>query len=484
MSSFQMNNQAPEPPSAIEAEQQLLGSLLNNNDLVHGIAGLVEAADFHDPLHKWLFERILAKVAAAEVANVITLRLEVDAPAVKEAFAMVGGAAYLVRLAGFATSSYASKDYAQMIADVAAKRRMLEIFKTAGEEIHRAQQSASTIALSVENAVGSVAAKTSVKPLIRSYLSAMTKAVDQINSAYMGDKSVGVQTGIHDLDRLLGHMRPGNLIIVGGRPAMGKTTLAQNLAWHVMAQGKSVFYGSLEMPGEELAPRFLSLGLAQRGFNVAYSDMLKGNLQPDEMRAVVEEAVGQQNQPMILAERDVRETGRFRAAAKRAHQKMAGTAAPLGMIVVDYIQLLESRIHTRGYDRVSEASDMAKSLAMEFEVPVVALAQLSRAVEMRDPPIPILSDLREAGKLEEDADVVMFTYRDEYYLKARLEAAISKADDKAAMDLRMALETCRGKLDCIVAKHRGGPTGTARAFINLGCCHITNDRAGSADRLI
>jgi replicative DNA helicase len=262
--------------------------------------------------------------------------------------------------------------------------------------------------------------------------------VQWITNAVTGEAETGVSTGLPQLDDAVGKLRPGELVLLGGRPGSGKTSIAQNIAFNAASAGVGVFFASLEMLQADIGVRFLARGLADRGVRIPYSRMLSGRVSEDEHRAVVEEAKRQQGLPLMMAERNVRATSVLRAAVRRARQAMADTASPLGLVVVDYLQLLQPDQGGGTYDRVSAASDACKDLAMELGVPVLALAQLSRSVEHRDPPVPQMSDLRDSGRLEEDAGTVIFAYREAYYLQRRIEAC---ENDEELMSMRMRLST-------------------------------------------
>lgn len=467
-------------PHNVEAEQALLGALLNDNDLYGRISDLIASESFWEPLHGRIFALLTARIEEGHLANVVTLRLALESgDALKE----IGGPAYLIRMAGAAAPAAAVREYALMIADLHAKRKLLGMMAEARETISAAQEPASRIAQQIETSAGALASQSATKPLIRSHLSSIVGAIEQISRAYQGEVLPGVSTGLPQLDRMLGYLRPGNVVVIAGRASMGKTTVAQNIAYAAASAGVGVFFGSLEMTGEDLGKRFISKGLAQAGKSVEYSRMILGRLSEQEMRAVVEEGKRQQHLPLFIGERDVRDTKRFRSAIKRTHQTLADTATPLGLAVVDYVQMMQSAGARSAYDNVSAASDACKSLAMELGIPVIALAQLSREVERRDPPIPMLADLRESGKLEEDADAVLFCYRDAYYLKRKLDALDgSKIEEEA--DLRAALSRCEKNVDLIVAKQRSGPTGTVNAFIEPGLCHVSADRSNDEGMLL
>jgi replicative DNA helicase len=470
------------PPHDIEAEQQLLGAILANNDSYAKVVDLISAKTFFDPIHQRIWSVIETKIDAGHLASAVTLK-----PAFEndEGMKELGGVRYLARLVGVSIASFAVRDYATIIADMAAKRVLIEHIQKADNDLSKGELSASEIAVSLENSAGAVASTSSIKPMTQSYISTVIKSVSDINATYMGEKPAGLSTGIRQLDqKLSGGFRPGEFIVLAGRPSMGKTSVAQNIAFNVAQQGRAVFFASLEMLAPALVNRFLSLGLAQKGNKIPYTKLTSGDLTESQMRQIVEEAQAQQELPIEFAEREQREVRQLKSAARRAKQKFADTKTPLGLIVIDYLQLIDVLAAKSIYERVSTASDVCKSIANEFELPVVALSQLSRNVEMRDPPMPQLSDLRESGRLEEDADVVMMTYRDEYYTEKRLESAIASGNRDEEIDLRTVLDRQRGKLDIFIPKQRGGATGMVSAWSNMACCHVYADRSQEEGQLL
>lgn len=410
-----------------------------------------------------------------QLASPVTLKTAMEA---HTGLSELGGPKYLASLAGSAISTFAIGEYAALIADLHSKRVLLDHIRDAAERIRIGQEGVTAISARLESRAGAVAGKNATKPLIRSHLSTMIGAVSEINDAYHGIKLPGISTGVPQLDQKLGGgLRSGQFILLGGRPAMGKTSVAQNIAYHCAINGVAVFFGSMEMMGEELGKRFLSKGLAERNIRIPYLNMIRGHLSEKEMRAVVEEAQRQEGLPISVAEREVREETRLRSAVRRAQQHYADSATPLGLIVLDYLQLIQSEKATRTYDRISAASDTCKSLAMEMGLPVLALSQLSRKVEERDTPMPMLSDLRESGKLEEDADVVMFCYRDAYYLEQKIKIAEREGDAEKVMAMRADLNATRHSLDLLIEKQRSGPTGSIQAFLEPEYCHMAPDRS-------
>ena len=465
-------------PHSVEAEQLVLGTLLINNDAYHKISGVLRLEHFYDPVHAAIYGEIQGRIDAGKLASPVTLsRTFNEHEGAKE----LGGAKYLARLAGAATATFAIVDYAEMVVDLADRRGILEIVDECRESILTDRQSAVEIAIDVETRCGAVATQSSNKPLVQSHLAVLTSTINEINDVYQGTGDVGVSTGLPQLDKILTGFRAGQLIIVGGRPGMGKTTGGQNFAYHAAANGIGVFFGNLEMPAEELGRRFLARGLADQGVRIPYSRMTrKDAISEQDFRRIIEEAKRQEALPIITGERDVRHVDRLRAAVKRAHQRFADSGTPLGLVVVDYLQLVQSK-YERAYDRASAASDTLKSLSLELGVPVVVAAQLNRSVELRDPPRPMLSDLRESGKLEEDADVVMFFYREEYYLRSKVKAC---RDIEERADLEARLHAVSGLLEIIIEKQRNGPTGSVDAFADLPTCSITADRSTMQEELI
>jgi replicative DNA helicase len=476
------NQRGDEAPHNVEAEQQVLGALLCNNDLIEKIVGTVTKDTFYDPVHADVFEAISTRIADGQLASPVTLKTALQS---HQGLSELGGPKYLVNLAGGSVSTFAIAEYGSLIADLHAKRQLLDHIRDASDRIREGHEGVASISSRLETRAGMVAGSSSTKPLIRSHLSTLMGAMTEISEAYQGITPPGVSTGLPALDaRLGGGLRGGQFILMGGRPAMGKTTVAQNIAYHCASNGHAVFFGSMEMMGEELAKRFLSKGLAERNIRIPYLNMIKGNLTESDMRAVVDEARRQEALPISVAEREVREETRLRSSIRRAQQYYADTATPLGLIVLDYLQLIQSEKARSTYDRISAASDACKSLAMETGLPVLALSQLSRKVEERETPIPMLSDLRESGKLEEDADVVMFTYRDAYYLEKKIKAAEREGDTDKLLSMRADLEATRYSLDILIEKQRSGPTGSVQAFLEPEYCHMAPDRSEHDGELI
>lgn len=452
-------DQDQEPPSNIEAEQQLLGALLTNNANFDKITDLLNKDHFYDPVHQRIYEIIERRVDSGLIASPVTLKSHMTHD---QGLQELGGLGYLANLAAASVSAFAVRDYASLIVEEHAKRQILASAESACFDIRQGDAPSNEIANRLEDEVARISATVTTKPLTHSFLSSMTGALEQINDAYQGTQKFGVDSGIASLDRLIGGLRPGSSIVLAGRPSMGKTTIAHNIALNVARSGNGVFFASLEMTSEELAMRAFSNLLAARGQALPYNKIIRGDLKEDQFRAIVDVAQEHEALPLIIGERECRNVSRFRSAARRAQQQLSGTPNELRLVVVDYVQKLEIPNSRNTYEEVSRVSDAIKNLAMDLNVAVIGLSQLSRGVENRDPPVPMLSDLRESGKLEEDADAVILAYRPAYYLAKKLDTDDGEDVGKTA-DLRAALEKCELDVDLIVAKQRQGATGTAHS---------------------
>ena len=456
-------------PHSIEAEQQLLGALLLKNDLLHKVINTIKAEHFYDPVHADIYRAILDMDEAARAFTPVTVSSRLST---HSGLKQLGGAKYLVVIAGRAMTPDMLEDYAALILDNWTRRKVIELAQDAVAKAQDGATPASTVAMDLEVQAAKAASTSAARKLTHSHLSAITDALGQASSARDGNDERAVRTGLSKLDMHLGGgLRPGQLVIMAGRPGMCKTTLAQNIAFNVAPHG-TVFFASLEMPKSDLAMRWLSCGLAGRGKEIAYQRMVSGRLSQPEFDAMVGEGKRQIALPIVTAERNVRSVEALRSAARRVQRETADTPLPLRLIVVDYLQLIEADAKSF-FERVSKASDACKSLAIELDLPVIALAQLNRGVEQRDPPMPILPDLRESGKMEEDADVVLMLYREEYYLRRKYEALVRQDYEMGAMaDLQALLDNAKNRISILCEKQRSGATGSVEAFVRPDLCHV------------
>lgn len=450
-------------PHNIEAEQQLLGAILTNNDVYDRIASLVKSEHFFDPVHQRIFEKSAARIQKNALASPVTLKpFFEDDEGLKE----LGGPAYLVRLAGAAISAFAARDYAQMIYDLAVRRELIGLgrdisAKAAKVEITSEPREQITEA---EQRLYKLGEQGVTERGFTSFLKAVTEAVNSANAAYQrGGGLAGISTALVDLDRKLGGLHPSDLLILAGRPSMGKTSLATNIAFNIAkayrrgrlhdgsegaVEGGVVGFFSLEMSAEQLAARILS-----EASEVPSEQIRRGDMTEPEFRRFVEAAKALESCPLYIDDTPALPISQVAARARRLKRTHG-----LDVLMVDYLQLLKgsSKGESNRVQEVSEITQGLKAIAKELNIPVIALSQLSRTVESRDDKRPQLSDLRESGSIEQDADVVMFVYRDEYYHE-RLKPP---EDDPRFAEWLDKMNRVHGKAEVIIGKQRHGPIGT------------------------
>ena len=440
-----------EMPHSVEAEQQLLGALLLDASRLHMIPDACPGW-FYDPLHCEIFEVIEKRARADELVSPVAIAAVMD----PDAFAGVNGTGYLARMAGGSISGNQVRDYGSMLADLSDKRALVTAMGTALREIGSGS-TAADVAGKLEAALIAAAGTGRSGPV--SMMKAISDAIEEALAAYRGESTAAIRSGIPALDRMLGGFYPGELILLGGRPSMGKTGVALAIALNAAREGHGVAIASLEMTPASLAMRALSEQTAQSKCAVEYSSMRRGAMSEQHARSMVEASRTVADLPVQILPQTFRDIGALYSGAKQAKRLMRGN---MRLLIVDYLQLLKSPARTR-IEQITEISIALKSLAAQLDVPIIALSQLSRAVESREEKRPVLSDLRESGQLEQDADTVLFCYRDEYYLD-RDEPDISDAEAHDAW--RHAKEHARNKLEIIVSKQRQGEVGTAHVRFN------------------
>ena len=450
-------------PHNIEAEQALLGALLVNNDVYDRIASIINEVHFYDPVHARIFETAARRIQKNALASPVTLKAFMEED---EGLKELGGPAYLVRLAGAAISLFAAKDYAQLIYDLAIRRDLIAI----GQEIS-AKASDVTVEsepkdqiVEAEQRLYQLGEQGHVDSGFQSFLRALTQAVDVANAAYQREGGLaGISTGFIDMDKKLGGLHPSDLLILAGRPSMGKTALATNLAFKVAkaykkgmrhdgtegaVDGGVVGFFSLEMSSEQLAARILS-----EAAEVPSEQIRRGEMTEDEFRRFIEAAKDLETCPLYIDDTPALPISTLAARARRLKRQHG-----LDVLIIDYLQLV--RPATAKDSRVNEVSEITqglKAIAKELEIPVIALSQLSRQVENREDKRPQLSDLRESGSIEQDADVVMFVFREEYY-KEREKPG--DHDIEGMMKWQEEMGQIHGRAEVIIGKQRHGPIGT------------------------
>ncbi len=452
-----------ELPHSIEAEQQLLGAILTNNDIYDRIASIIGPQHFYEPVHARIYEVAQARISKNALASPVTLKafLEDD-----EGLKELGGPAYLARLAGAAISSFAARDYAQMIYDFAIRRELMALGREISEKAGRVEISSEPKEqiVEAEQALYKLGEQGQSESGFQSFLRAVTDAVNVANAAYQRDGGLsGLSTGLTDMDKKLGGLHRSDLLILAGRPSMGKTSLATNIAFNIAktykrgklkdgsegaVNGGVVGFFSLEMSAEQLAARILS-----EASEVPSEQIRRGDMTEGEFRRFVDAAKALEACPLFIDDTPALAISQLAARARRLKRTHG-----LDVLIVDYLQLV--RPATAKDSRVNEVSEITqglKAIAKELDIPVVALSQLSRQVENREDKRPQLSDLRESGSIEQDADVVMFVFREEYY-KEREKPGDHELEKMASWQAEM--EALHGKAEVIIGKQRHGPIGS------------------------
>ena len=446
-------------PSNLEAEQALLGSILVNNDIIDEVSTIVSSSIFYDPAHVKIYEVIESLNNKGMIANPITLKnfFEKD-----NMLNEVGGTEYLVKLTRFSGSAKQALDYAKIIHEMYLRRELVQISDKLSSDTLNAnsqEQNAESIIEGTEKSLFDLAERGSFTQSFLKFNEALDQTIQMATLAMKSDQGiVGVPTGLTDLDEKLGGLHKSDLVILAGRPGMGKTALATNIAYHASQnllarqEKSSIAFFSLEMSSEQLSTRILS-----EQARIKSDDIRRGKVTESEINRYIETSRNIYNLPLYIDETPAITISTLSNRARRI-KRLFG----LSLVVVDYIQLMRApSSNNRSDNRVQEVSEITqglKALAKELKVPVLALSQLSRAVESRDDKKPQLSDLRESGSIEQDADVVMFVYREAYYLENKQPklGSIEHAEWQSKMN------DVNGLADIILGKQRHGPTGTVK----------------------
>ena len=452
-----------QPPHNIEAEQALLGAILVNNDAFDRVSDFLQPEHFAEEIHRRVYEVTAKLVRGGKIATPITLKTFLG----DHDLGGITVPQYLARLAAEATTIINAADYGRMIYDLAIRRNLITI----GEEIVNVafdapvDHSPRDQIEEAERQLYAVAESGRSEGGFQSFSNALTTAIDIAARAYERDgKLSGISTGMLDMDRLLGGLQPSDLVVLAGRPAMGKTSLATNIAFNIAGayrfetkpdgtrrttNGGIVGFFSLEMSAEQLATRIIA---EQSG--VPSYKIRRGDVSDDDFHRVTEAARQMQHVPFYIDQ-----TGGISIAQLTARARRLKRQRGLDLLVIDYLQLLSGSRSGGQANRVQELTEITtglKTLAKELNVPVLALSQLSRQVESRDDKRPQLSDLRESGSIEQDADVVLFVYREEYYLKNRQP----REGTEEFLAWQSEMERAHGRAEVIIGKQRHGPTGT------------------------
>ena len=440
-----------ELPNNIEAEQSVIGSILVSNEIFDEINTVISSTNFYDPMHQKIFSAIEGLIYKGMLANPITLKNyfenEKDEINIPE---------YLVKVTKFSTSSRQAIEYSKIIYDMFVRRELIKISENTidAAKLNDLDVNGQNIIENSERLLFDLAEKGSFNSSLVKFDEALRQTIEMATTAYKNEEGiVGVPTGLTELDDRLGGLHNSDLIIIAGRPSMGKTALATNIAFHaaekLLQSGKksSIAFFSLEMSSEQLSTRILA-----EQSRIKSNDIRRGKISDDQFDKFIETSKNIAELPLYIDE-----TPAISIAAMSNRARRIKRLFGLDMIIVDYIQLMTGSINNRD-GRVQEISQITqglKAIAKELRVPVVALSQLSRAVEQRDDHKPQLSDLRESGSIEQDADVVMFVYRAAYYLQRKEPqvATVEHAEWQAKMSEISHLA------QILIAKQRHGPIG-------------------------
>jgi replicative DNA helicase len=457
------------PPVNYDAEKALLGAILANNLVYDRVNEFLRPEHFADSLHGRIYEAIGKLVQRGQIANPVTLKNLFDQDG---ALAEIGGAQYLVDLAQSVVTVINADDYGRVVHDLYLRRQLVDLGENVVNDayVFGLEDTAIQQIESTELKLFNLAESGQTEKGPQGFDVVLASALDMAEAAFKRDGHItGVTTGLRDLDRMLGGLQKSDLIILAGRPSMGKTALATNIGFNAAEAARDpatgerhrVVFFSMEMSSEQLATRIM----AEKS-GISSDKIRRGEVRAEDFQKIVEAAQAMNEVPFFIDDTPALTIPMLRTRARRLKRQHG-----LDLIVIDYLQLMRGSNARGSENRVQEISEITrglKAIAKELDVPVLALSQLSRAVEQRDDKRPQLADLRESGSIEQDADVVMFVYREQYYHeRAEPNQRADEADDKFhdRRDRWMKRgEEVHNKADVIVAKQRHGPIGTRQLY--------------------
>jgi replicative DNA helicase len=451
-------------PHNIEVEQALVGAILINNEAFYRVSDFLEPAHFYDPLHRQIYEKAAQLIRLGKVADPRTIKSFLKE---HELVGDISVAEYLGRLAYEATTIINAEDYGRTIYDLSIRRALITIGEDMVNIAYEAPVDMAPRAQieDAERRLFELAESGRFNTGFQGFAEALKAAIDMAGAAYKRSGHLsGLATGLDDLDKMMGGLQNSDLVILAGRPGMGKTALATNIAYNIArawrgeqqpdgsirtVDGGVVGFFSLEMSSEQLATRVLA---EQAG--VSSSEIRRGSIDEQQFDKIVEVAQEMQRIPLYIDQTGGISIGQLAARARRLKRQRG-----LDLLIIDYLQLATSSSRRGAENRVQEITEITtnlKALAKELNVPILALSQLSRQVESREDKRPQLSDLRESGSIEQDADVVLFVFREEYYLKNRKP----KEGTEEFFKWDAEMNAVDGRAEVIIGKQRHGPTGT------------------------
>lgn len=458
----------------LEAEQALLGAMLVNNEAFDKVNGMIRDDHFYEPVHQRIYKTIADGINRGEMIDPIRVKhiFEND-----DGLKDVGGPKYLVRLAGSAATIINAPDYAKTVLDLALRRNLRKALKLIADDAADIfdNNDISDVIDGIEAKLAEVIEDMSAtKGSIIDVEFAVNEALEMINNADQEGNTDGISTGIAALDEIIGGFYATDLIIIGGRPGMGKTTLLTNFIRAIIEAGFRTVFFSLEMASKQIVTRMLSdLVLKHYGQKIAYSQARKGRISIGDKETMCRAGEYLQDLPLLIDDSSNISISRLRTSVKRLKKRFENTDKPLRIVAIDYLGLMKADDRYRGHKvhELEEVTKGLKALAKESEVTILLLCQLSRGLESRENKRPMLSDLRDSGSIEQDADAVFFCYSDSYYLEQTLQGI--SAGHRDYFDLTNKLNDANGKFELIVAKQRNGPRGvTAHLDISLECSAI------------
>lgn len=463
-------------PHNVEAEQALLGAILVNNEAFYRVSDFLEPEHFYEQIHTEIYEVCGKIIRAGKTVTPVTAKTFLPDQVIAE----MSMSQYLARLAAEATTVINAYDYGRSVYDLAIRRALIQVGEVMVDTAYESEVEA-TPDKQIEEAekqLFDLAERGRYDGGFQGFNKALQEAITMAGEAFQRDGSLsGTATGLTDLDRLMGGLQRSDLIILAARPAMGKTALATNIAFNAArafksetmpdghqktVDGASVGFFSLEMSAEQLATRILA-----EQSEISSSDIRRGNIHESQFSKLVDTSNLMSQIPLYIDDTGGLNVGQLMARARRLKRQKG-----LDLLIVDYLQLL-SGSSKRSDNRVQELTEITtslKALAKELEVPIIALSQLSRQVENRDDKRPQLSDLRESGSIEQDADVVLFVYRDEYYLKNKEP----KEGSPEHLAWQGEMELVHGRADIIIGKQRHGPTGSVQLAFEAQFTRFSN----------